>query len=193
MHKTLIILGLLRRRPLHGHELNRIVRAHGELYADLKKANLYYLLERLAKEGYLHVHAEPGTRGARGERLIYSLTDQGQAQFNALLREVLRRYEAVHTGVEVAIVFLGMLPVLEAIALLEERRQVVKEHRLKMASELGDSAQSGILAAIASDHMLSLIDAELAWLDRSVLRLKENGWGQGTASQSVHNPEEETG
>ena len=44
MHKSLLILGLLVHRPLHGYELHRIVRAHGELYTDLKKANLYYLL-----------------------------------------------------------------------------------------------------------------------------------------------------
>lgn len=191
MHKTLLILGLLRRGPLHGHELHRIIRAHGELYADLKKANLYYLLERLAKEGDLHVHAEPGTRGARGERLIYALTDQGQAHFNELLHEVIRSYEPLHTGVEVAIVFLSLLSVHEAISLLEERRRIVGEHRLKMAAELGDTAQNSVLGAIASDHMLSLIDAELAWLDRSVQRLKDNGWGQEMASHSEQIPEEE--
>ena len=81
MHKILLLLGLLLRRPLHGYELHRIVRAHGELYADLKKGNLYYLLDRLAAEGYLKVQAEPGTRGARGERVIYELTDQGRARF----------------------------------------------------------------------------------------------------------------
>ncbi len=89
MHKILLLLGLLLRRPLHGYELHRIVRAHGELYADLKKGNLYYLLDRLAAEGYLKVQAEPGTRGARGERVIYELTDQGRARFKTLLREVL--------------------------------------------------------------------------------------------------------
>lgn len=192
MHKTLLILGLLRRGPLHGHELHRIVRVHGELYADLKKANLYYLLERLAKEGYLHVHAEPGTRGARGERLIYGLTVQGEAHFNELLRDVIRSYEALHTGVEVAIVFLSLLPVSEAITLLEERRRGVVEHRLKISAELGDTAQGSVLGAIASDHMLSLIDAELAWLDRSVIRLKENGWGQYTVNHSAQKLEEES-
>ena len=50
MHKLLILLGLLHQGPLHGYELHRIVRAHGELYTDLEKANLYYLLDRLAKE-----------------------------------------------------------------------------------------------------------------------------------------------
>jgi DNA-binding PadR family transcriptional regulator len=48
---------MLFRRPLHGYELYQIIRAHGELYADPKKANLYYLLDRLAKKGDLVVQA----------------------------------------------------------------------------------------------------------------------------------------
>jgi len=90
MHKILLILGLLHHGPLHGYELHRIIRAHGELYADLKKANLYYLLDRLAADGYLHVDVEPGARGARGERLVYTLTDAGRDRFDTLLREALR-------------------------------------------------------------------------------------------------------
>ncbi len=38
MHKALLILGLLQGGPKTGYDLNRIVRAHGELYTDLKKA-----------------------------------------------------------------------------------------------------------------------------------------------------------
>jgi DNA-binding PadR family transcriptional regulator len=48
---------MLFRRPFHGYELYQIIRAHGELYADPKKANLYYLLDRLAKKGDLVVQA----------------------------------------------------------------------------------------------------------------------------------------
>ncbi len=175
---------------VHGHELHRVVRAHGELYADLKKANLYYLLDRLAKEGDLHVTVEPGTRGARGERLIYGLTDQGRSHFNDLLREIIRGYEGLHTGIEVAIVFLSLLPVNEAIALLEERQRIVSEHRLKMAVELGDNAQASVLGAIAADHMLTLIDAELTWIDRSLLRLRENGWETDAADHTAQKGDE---
>src|SRR5207248_1585495 len=98
MHKILLLLGLLRREPLYGYELHRIVRAHGELYSDLKKGNLYYLLERLAADGYLQVEVEPGARGARGERVIYSITEKGRARFDALLCEILLTYEPVHTA-----------------------------------------------------------------------------------------------
>src|SRR5438105_2161881 len=109
MHKPLLLLGLLLEGPRYGYELNRIVRAHGELYADLKKANLYHLLERLAIGGFLTVTSESGARGRRGERLVYALTEQGRVHFHGLLRDVLRSYEAAHTGVEVAVVFLSQI------------------------------------------------------------------------------------
>src|SRR5579884_2444623 len=100
MHKILLLLGMLFPRPLHGYELYQIIQAHGELYADLKKANLYYLLDRLAKDGYLDMEVEAGARGVRGERLIYTITDQGRTHFYQLLRETLLQYEPVHTGIE---------------------------------------------------------------------------------------------
>src|SRR5713226_7824384 len=100
MHKLLLLLGLLRQGPLYGYELHRIVRAHGELYTDLKKANLYYLLDRLARDGYLDVQVEPGARGPRGERIIYTITAKGREYFEHLLRGVLRTYEPVHTGID---------------------------------------------------------------------------------------------
>lgn len=176
MHKVLLLLGLLQPRPLYGYELHRIVRAHGELYADLKKANLYYLLERLASEGFLRVQAEGGTRGARGERLIYELTDQGRARFKELLWEILLTYEPAHTGVDTAIVFLADLPPDEGLQLLTERRRIVAERRETVAKELAAVAEGGPLLHIAGDHLLSLVDAELAWIDRSLAYLRNVGW-----------------
>src|SRR5215469_10058101 len=135
MHKLLLLLGLLQRGPLYGYELHRIVRAHGELYADLKKANLYYLLERLTSEGHLSVRAEEGTRGARGERLIYELTDQGRTYFKTLLREVILTFEPAHIGVDTAVMFLATLPHDESLRLLMERRRVVGARREAVAKE----------------------------------------------------------
>jgi DNA-binding PadR family transcriptional regulator len=176
MHKALLLLGLLLRGPLYGYELHRIVRAHGELYADLKKGNLYYLLERLAEEGFLEMKAETGARGARGERLIYELTERGRARFVELLHEVMQSYEPVHMGVDTAVVFLSYLSPAEGLRLFIERRQNVAARREAVVADLGDQAKNGALVRIASDHLLSLVDAELAWIDRSLAYLQEIGW-----------------
>lgn len=171
MHKELHILGLLRSGPRTGYDLHRIVVAHGELFADLKRGNVYYLLERLAQLGDLEVTAEAGARGPRRERLVYSLTDQGRAHFQQLLRDVVRTFEPAHTGVEVGMIFLSSLDDAEALALLEERRQAVQERREVIGREAGQHAP--LPQQLAFDHLTSLIDAELAWIDRSLQRLRE--------------------
>ena len=192
MHKVLLLLGLLLQGPRYGYELHQIVRAHGELYADLKKSNLYYLLERLASEGSLSVRAEEGTRGARGERLIYELTDQGRTRFNELLREVILTYEPAHTGVDTAVMFLATLPHAESLHLLMERRRIVGARREVVAKELAAGAEDDPLLHVASDHLLSLIDTELAWLDRSITYLRDTGWAQAPEGPMAHTPMKES-
>jgi DNA-binding PadR family transcriptional regulator len=171
MHKNLLLLGLLLSGPKTGYDLHRIVREHGDLYADLKKANVYYLLDRLAKEGYLDVQTEPGARGPRGERLIYSLTERGREKFSELLQQVLRTYEPVPSNVGAAVVFLPHLPEGEAIRLLEERRQSVAQRRAQVAAFNSEEVRD-TLVGLALDHLLALIDADLAWTDRALDRLR---------------------
>jgi DNA-binding PadR family transcriptional regulator len=170
MHKELHLLGLLLLGSKTGYQLHRITEAHGELYTDLKKGNVYYLLDRLAKSGALEVAAETGAPGPRRERLVYAITDQGRQRFHELLREVLRTYEVPHTGVEVGMVFLPYLDVGEATQLLTERRSAVIERRAAVEREMQSSEHGHV--SLAQDHLLCLIEAELSWIERTITRLQ---------------------
>jgi DNA-binding PadR family transcriptional regulator len=171
MHKELHILGLLLRGPLTGYAIHRIVVAHGELYTDLKKGNVYYLLDRMAAEGWLQVTTETGARGRRGERLLYAITDPGRQRFHELLRAVVRSYEVAHNGAEVGIVFLPYLPPAEAMSLLEERRTAV--WRIREIVTRDADAASHASVRLANDHLVSLMDAELGWIARALDYLRE--------------------
>lgn len=171
MHKELLLLGLLQTGPKTGYDLHRIVVAHGELYTDLKKGNVYYLLERLTTAGYLQVVAVAGARGPRGERLIYTLTDQGRERFVTLLRDVVRIYELAHTGVEVGMFFLPYLRSDEAIHLLEERRQAIIARQALVTKDANMNAH--LHEQLAQDHLLSLMEAELLWVNRALHRLHQ--------------------
>jgi DNA-binding PadR family transcriptional regulator len=170
MHKELHLLGLLQASPRTGYQLHRITKAHGELYTDLKKGNLYYLLDRLAKSGELDLTAEAGAPGPRRERLVYAITEKGRQRFHELLRDVLRTYDVPHTGVEVGMVFLPYLDVTEAVQLLVERRTAVLQRRASLEGEMESSDHGHI--NLAQDHLLCLIDAELTWIDRTIERLQ---------------------
>lgn len=178
--KTLMVLGLLKPGPKHGYELHRIVVAHGSLYADFKKPTLYHLLQRLAVQGAVRVRAEAGARGPRGERLVYELTAAGERLFRRLMRSTLGSYDAVHTGLEVAAVFLPRLSAREAQQLLEQRRAVVRARRDAMSGELGalgrePSSRRIAAGYLATDHALSLMDAEIDWMDRAIRHLAAAG------------------
>ncbi|HEY7982802.1 MAG TPA: PadR family transcriptional regulator [Ktedonobacterales bacterium] len=170
MHKELHLLGLLAAGPKTGYRLHAIVMAHGDLYTDLKKGNIYYLLDRLAQRGDLEVTAEAGAPGPRRERLVYALTDAGRARFRHLLREVLRTFELAHTGVEVGMMFLATLPPAEAAHLLEERRAMALAQRALLAG----TAEPGAPAHPhpGQDYLLTLVDAELGWIGRTLRRLR---------------------
>jgi DNA-binding PadR family transcriptional regulator len=173
LHKELHLLGLLQLGPKTGYQLHRITKAHGELYADLKKGAVYYLLDQLSRSGALEVTAEAGAPGPRRERLVYAITDSGRQRFHDLLRDVLRTYEIPHTGVEVGMVFLPYLEVNEATQLLTERRSAVRERRAALENELSDHEH----VSLAQDHLLCLVDAELSWLDRTIARLQQRNDG----------------
>jgi DNA-binding PadR family transcriptional regulator len=174
MHKELHLLGLLLMGPKTGYQLHRITKAHGELYADLKKGNVYYLLDRMARSGALEVTAEAGAPGPRRERLVYAITDHGRQRFHEFLREVLRTYELPHTAVEVGMVFLPYLDVTEATQLLTERRSAVLERRAAVERERQSSDHGHV--SLAEDHLLCLVDAELSWIERTIERLqRRNG------------------
>jgi DNA-binding PadR family transcriptional regulator len=180
MHKNLLLLGLLLRGAKSGYEIDRILRERGALYASLKKANIYYLLDVLAKHGFLAVQAEPGARGPRGERLIYSLTDRGRERFDELLRDVLRTPEPTYTSVGAAVTFLDRLAPGEALALLEERQRSIAERRAEVAT-LVELHRDFPLAELAFDHLLSLIDADLTWTSRALDRLRTHDRDGATA------------
>ena len=174
-HKALLLLGLLRRGPMTGYDLNRIVRSHGVLYADLKKGNIYHLLDRLARQGHLSITVESGARGPRGERLIYEMTPSGREVLLRLLRQAITAFEPADTGVASAVVLLSELDQDEAIRLLKQRRHVIEDRRARATEEL--NVLSRPLSRLAGDHQLALVDAELAWVTRAITLIERGGGG----------------
>jgi DNA-binding PadR family transcriptional regulator len=170
--KVLMVLGLLKRGPRHGYELHRVVVAHGSVYADLKKPTLYHLLERLARQGFVALRTEEGARGPRGERLVYSLTAAGEAEFLRLLRELVVRYAPLPMAIEMAVSFLTYVPLADAIALLNERRTDVLAYRQTLAGQLAEVRGRGSFPALSGDHLLAVAEAELGWIDRALKQLR---------------------
>ena len=96
-----------------------------------------------------------------------------------------------------AAAYLPWIPAREAQALLTKRRRAIEALHADVVNDLDHlTAQpaSRILAArsLATDHALSLLEAELAWLDRAMRHLASPGGPHDAAGTSRMPPHRAT-
>lgn len=80
-----IVLALLDERPMHGYELAQLVRSDVALRAiwRIELSEVYFLLRKLLKQGFIVEHAEE--QGAGPRRVLYAPTPAGQAALKTWL------------------------------------------------------------------------------------------------------------
>ncbi len=155
--RELLLLGLLRRREMHGYQLSEFLETHLGMFFDLKKATAYNLLGKLEEVGWVTSREEK--EGRRPVRRVFSITPEGESAFQDLLRKVLPQYRYPAFPGNVPILFLDVLPYGEKMGLLKERRGEV-EGRLTALEAHMDHVAHPIL-----DHRRSILQTELDFLE----------------------------
>src|SRR6516225_7758067 len=88
---ALTVLCLLRQRPMHPYEMQRLIRQrHKDEFLDLKRGSLYHAIERLQKAGLIEV-VQTSREGKRPERTVYRLSEKGDREIIDWLRELLAK------------------------------------------------------------------------------------------------------
>jgi DNA-binding PadR family transcriptional regulator len=190
MYKQVMLLGLLLERPMYGQQIREVIETHHDLLASfIKKPTIYYQLERLAAEGDLEIRREtveaPGPGAAHDdmalrERDVYYITEQGRRHFSSLLRSTLSTYRPGLSDVDVCFFFLHHLSKQEAIALLSDRHALVAGYRAVVVRQYESTQDEA--HRLVYDHDLSLLDAELNWLQRTMQHLHAS---QAQSSQTI--------
>src|SRR5262249_15539953 len=88
---SLTVLCLLRVRPMHPYEIQRLIREwHKDEFLDLKRGSLYQAIEQLRRAGLIDP-VETSREGRRPERTVYRLTERGEKEVLDWLRELLAK------------------------------------------------------------------------------------------------------
>jgi DNA-binding PadR family transcriptional regulator len=176
MSTRLVILGLLRQRPLYGYELKQIIEEHMGDWTNIAFGSIYFALGKLAEEGFVEQVATE-QEGRRPSRTIYQITEAGRAEFPRLLREVWRELERHYYTIDIGLSFMQALPVEEVkgylqgrIAQLQSIVQHITEHRAEQMAQ----PEVPATAAAVFDHGLFHFQAELEWT-RDLLAKVEAG------------------
>lgn len=160
MERELLLLGLLRQADMHGYQLMEFIERDLSTCTDLKKATAYALLEKMAGQGWI---SEQEVRdGKRPPRRVYSITPDGEAQFQHLLRINLSTYEPAKFSEDIGLAFADALPPAEVLTLLDQRRtHLVAE--LDAARTIPE--HSGTFQFVVQ-HRLAHLECERAWLEQ---------------------------
>ena len=193
MYKQVMLLGLLLERPMYGQQIREVIETHHHIFADfIKKPTIYYQLERLAHDGYLEVRKEnveaPGTGYAHDElalreREVYYITEKGRAYFYSLLRAALGSHAPQLSDLDACLFFLDYLETDEAVALLRERYELVVQDREQTSKKKQDVQLQDDAHQLVNDHKLTLLEAELNWLARTIMHLQTRPAGKRSQKQ----------
>ncbi|MGE7387885.1 PadR family transcriptional regulator [Streptomyces sp. NPDC004126] len=163
----LLVLGAVRQHGrAHGYQVRNDLEFWGaHEWSNAKPGSIYHALKQMAKEGLLLAHeVAPSTAGGP-PRVEYEMTDQGTREYLALLRQALTSYDQKTDVLSAGIGFIVDLPRDEAVALLTERTERLRQWRASVTEYYtpeGGPGQLGHIGEIMNMWVHSA-DSEAAW------------------------------
>lgn len=166
MSVRLVILGLLREKPLYGYEIKQIIEEHMNDWTSIAFGSIYFALDKLTDEKFVEKIGieQPGKRPSRS---VYQITDSGRDEFLQLLRSGWNEVEREYFAIDICLFFLDSLPREEVIRYLERRVQIYSEtlaHLHEHRTEQLVRPEVPALARTIFDHSQAHIQAEYDWL-----------------------------
>jgi len=178
MSTRLVMLGLLRERPLYGYEIKHIIEEHMGDWTNIAFGSIYFALKKLSEEGFVEKIAVE-QEGSRPSRTIYQITEAGRAEFLRLLREVWSEVERHYYAIDIGLAFMEALPRDEVKGYLEDRiaqLEDVLQHLAEHKEEILAMEQIPRKAASVFEHSRVHFEAELAWTHTLLAEMEQEGF-----------------
>ena len=166
------LLGLLLRNgSQHGYSLKQIVETRIADFAKIKLPTIYYHLDKLHQKGYVTKALD--REGSRPEKYVYSITDEGKAQFHTLLERQLHTDDTLEFSLDGVLYFGEHVEDTELLSELRQRKDTLA-HKLAALRAHKDQVLATVhpkgrrsSEAIFNHHIVHM-EAELTWLNETL-------------------------
>jgi len=176
MSTRLVILGLLREKPLYGYELKQIVEERMGDWTSIAFGSIYFALDKLAEE-HLVKKVATEQEGGRPSRSVYEITEAGRVEFDRLLRQVWSEFERQHFAFDIGLAFMQALSKKEIKGYLGERIEKLEAGQKYLLAHREEQLQRPEVPSVAAaifEHSRVHLQAELKWT-RDLLQRIEKG------------------
>jgi DNA-binding PadR family transcriptional regulator len=168
------LLSLIAEQPRHGYEIETVIEQRGmREWTEIGFSSIYYLLKKLERAGL--VTGQPGGQSGKGPaRVVYSITHKGSQTLYTSLLESLSIPHPCYSPFQLGLSCLPMVHTDEAVRALRQHRATLIERREHILS--GREKQKPLPYHVDAmfDHSLSVINAQLEWLDKFIRQMEAN-------------------
>lgn len=174
----LIILGMLKIRPLSGYEIQQVLQmSQTEIWAGVLPGSIYHALKKMDKEGLIEVDTVEQT----GHRIkaIYKITEKGQLEFTELLKSsLLGKSVGLPSTLYAAISFLHELPTKDSIQALAEQKVLLEKEVEQLKIGLATKEQHVTINEIAKlqfENMFAHYQLQIDFIEKLIVQLDKMG------------------
>lgn len=166
---ALAVLSTTAYRPMHPYEIGQALRGWGkDRDLPVKWGSLYTVVNNLVKHGLLEA-TEVERQGARPERTVYRITDEGRAEMTDWARELVSTPEPEPSRFKSGLSVLAVLAPDEAADLLGRRVELLeRELAERREAHAKHAVEVPALFLIEDDYEMAMLEAEVGWV-RSLL------------------------
>lgn len=181
MTKTdLLILGLLVDRPMHGYEIDQLIKAEGiKEWFNVSMPSIYYSLRKLAEKGLVAETVLPGSKAPA--RNIYRLTEAGRKTFFREVKKDLGSFHQCNLEHELSLFFINKLPLEEVLDLLDKRRGALLRQLESIRSRIEESPVQATPSHAFLQHLASHIELDVNWYESIIESVKAGHKGMTEA------------
>lgn len=162
----LIVLGILKKESLSAYDIQKLVEYRNiSKWVKISTPSIYKKVIQLEEKGYIQSHTV--REGKMAEKAVYSLTDAGEKQFEALMLDISAKPVRVFLDFNAVIVNLtGLPPEKQALCLTEIEKNVKTmkaylEENLRVKKDAPEIPETGM--AVLQQQLL-LAQAIETWI-----------------------------
>jgi DNA-binding PadR family transcriptional regulator len=181
----LLVLGAVRIfQPVHGYDVRReLLSWRVDQWANVAPGSIYNALKTLTKEKYLKV-VGTGQIGGRPERTQYSLTSEGEKEYQTLLRATWWKVKPPLDDLMPALCFMPTLSEEELTAALEHRITALEGalKHLEFSRKEIKPPETPEHVKELYDRMHAILSSEIPWARTLIGRLSRGTYQVGKAA-----------
>jgi DNA-binding PadR family transcriptional regulator len=168
----LAILSLIVETPRHGYQIEQVIEQRGmREWTEIGFSSIYYILKKLEKNGWVQSQVE--TEGRGPARKVYHVTAEGLEAWQEATLQALSSPAGRHIPLMMGLSNLPGLPRQQAIAALRQYSARLIGQRDHIRIRRHQQASLPYFVDAMFDLSLTLIEAELQWVERFVDQLRE--------------------